>query len=161
MTQIGFALEDAHEALDQFLNDVDRDHDGERMGRWIGVRAENPQPNREFGEIIAHIVPAAHWDEMADAARAWHKWQEVDESAAYSEKFGLGHGYEPWNVSPLASTDRLLPTEPLHDPLAHAMFRKKFAELDQSGQDRVTSAAILCLLRVRLDPDGQLSLIHI
>ena len=134
MTQIGFDLKDAHEALDQFLN-------GERMERWIGD---------EKGHPVAYIVAAEAMDEMRNGYSEWLDSQEVHEELA-----GQPAGYKPWIHSPLATTDRLLPHEPLDEVLAHAMFQKPLGELDERERDRVMYMSIACLLRVTLDPDGQ------
>jgi hypothetical protein len=136
MTQIGFDLSEAHEALDDFLN-------GERCERWIAAG------DKEGSEPLAYIVPAAAMERMRQGYSAWIDAQEV------ADELTEPPGYAPWRHSPLATTDRLLPTEPLEDPLAYAMFGKPHAELSQPEQDRVLHTAIVCLLRVRHDPDGQ------
>jgi hypothetical protein len=143
MTQIMFPLDKAHEALDDFL-DGDRDHRGERMERWLAG---------EDGEPVAYLVPARDHAAMSEGYQHWLEAQEVADERP--EDIAGEHGYKPWRHSPLASTDRLLPTEPLHDPLARMFFEKPYDELDEDGRRRVRVAAICALLRVTLDPDGQ------
>ena len=133
MTQIMFTLADAHEGLDDFLN-------GDRMERWIAG---------EDGEAIAYIVPAEAYEEVKNG---YHHWLDAQEVADEVEE---PPGYAPWRHSPLATTDRLLPTGPLEDPLAWAIYHKKHSELAEQEQGLVRIAAISCLLRVRHDPDGQ------
>jgi len=140
MTQIMFPLDKAHEALDDFLGG-DRDHRGERMERWLAG---------EDGEAVAYLVPARDHDAMRAGYTHWVESQEVRDEAAAPER-----GYKPWRHSPLASEERLLPVEPLHEPLAHGMFRKPYDELDEQQKNAVMGTAVFCLLRVTLDPDGQ------
>jgi len=153
MTQIGFPLDQAHEALDQFLNDEDRDHDGERMDRWIGIPAEQPRPNREYDRVVAHIVGDEHYQRILNGYQQWTKAQEVRD-----EELDPPSGYTPWKHSPTASMDRLMPVEPLLDVLSRSIFRKPYADLEGDEFERETwhvrSTAIMCLLEVQLDPDG-------
>jgi hypothetical protein len=142
MTQIGFSRADAHKALDEFLDG--EQYNGHRIGRWI---AEGEQ--LESG-TIAHIVSDAEYEKMSSGYASWTRSQEVADDSP-----DLPPGYRPWEHSPQATTDRLLPTKPLQGPLAHAMFRKAWDELEQAEQDQVTYTAICCLLRTTLDPDGQ------
>ena len=142
MTQIGFPLDRAHEALDAFLTREGDGPDATRyVERWIG--------DYEGGKPLAYIVPAERMNKLENSHRQWLDSQEVHDDP------DLPPGYRPWIYSPLAGTDRALPTEPLREPLAHFMHGKKWDELDQRQRDRVTVAAISLLLRVTLDPDGQ------
>lgn len=141
MTQISFPLDRANEALDQFLNDGDREHNGRRMTRNVLDAKSN--------ECLAVILDPAEHRELLDA---WHAFQESQEPR---EDPDLPPGYRPYIHSPNATTDRLLPTEPLQQPLAHALFKKPFDELNCSEQDRVTIVAISCLIRATFDPDTQ------
>lgn len=140
MTQIMFPLDKAHEALDEFLNN-DRGPDGHLTERWLAGAD---------GEPVAYLVPAAAHDEMSSALHHWLDSQEVREEAAAPER-----GYKPWRHSPLATQERLLPIEPLQDPLAHGMFRKPYDELDEQQKNAIMGTAIWTVLRVTLDPDGQ------
>lgn len=141
MTQISFPLDQAHEALDQFLNDGARERNGQRMSRNILDANGNA--------CVAVILDPASHRELVDVYHAFQASQEPKDDA------DLPAGYRPYLHSPNATTDRLLPTEPLRTPLAHAMFRKSFDELTQREQDQVTFAAIGCLLRTTLDADSQ------
>jgi hypothetical protein len=141
VTQISFPLDRANEALDQFLNDGDREHNGRRMTRNVLDAKGN--------ECLAVILDPAEHRELLDGWRAFQDSQEPNEDP------DLPPGYRPYVHSPNATTDRLLPHEPLHKPLAHAMFRKPFDELDNTEQNRVIGIAIACLLRTTFDPDTQ------
>ena len=87
MTQIGFTREQAHEALDDFLN-------GDRMERWIAEGASLD------GDALAYIVPAEERDEMRKGFYAWQDIQEVRERAVHEPA-----GYHPFRYSPLARPD--------------------------------------------------------
>lgn len=139
MTQIMFPRDKAHEALDAFLDG--EGGDARPVERWIAD---------EKGEPLAYLVPADAYHEMSDGHAHWTDSQEVRDPAAAPE-----HGYKPWRHSPLATQDRLLPIEPLQDPLAHGMFRKPYDELDEQQKNAIMGTAIWALLRVTLDPDGQ------
>jgi len=142
VTQIRFPLDQAHEALTQFLNDSDREHDGHRMSRNIY--------DADGKKCLAVILDPARHRELLDAARSWDDSQEpIDDDT------DLPPAYRPYLHSPNATTDRLLPTEPLHSPLAHGMYGKPYNDLTQNEQDRVTGVAIACLLRTTLDADTQ------
>lgn len=141
MTQISFPLDQANEALDQFLNDGDREHNGRRMTRNVLDAKGN--------DCLAVILDPAEHRELLDA---WHAFNESQEP---NEDSDLPPGYRPYVHSPNATTDRLLPHEPLHTPLAHAMFRKPFEELDDIEQTNVIYVAISCLLRATFDADSQ------
>ena len=141
MTQISFPLDQANEALDQFLNDGDRERNGRRMSRSV--------LDAKGKECLAVILDPAEHRELLDA---WHAFNESQEP---NEDSDLPPGYRPYVHSPNATTDRLLPHEPLHTPLAHAMFRKPFEELDNIEQTNVIYVAISCLLRATFDPDSQ------
>jgi hypothetical protein len=142
MPQISFPLDKAHQALDEFLNGHDnRDHLDRRYARTI--LDENGE------QAVAVILPAQQHRELLDA---WHAWQKSQEP---NEVPDLPPGYRPYLHSPNATTDRLLPHEPLHTPLAHALYSKPFDDLDDTEQGRVIAVAISCLLRTTLDPDTQ------
>ena len=141
MTQISFPLDQATEALDQFLNDGDREHNGRRMSRNI--------LDASGDATLAVILDPAEHRELLDTYRAFQNSQEPKDDA------DLPAGYRPYLHSPNATTDRLLPTEPLQTPLAYALFQKPFHELEQTQKDRVTYAAISCLVRATFDPDSQ------
>lgn len=141
MTQIMFPLDKAHEALDEFLNDSTGSGRPGLTERWLAD---------ENGEPVAYLVPAGLRREMVNGYHQWLDSQEIREEAAAPE-----HGYKPWRHSPLAVEDRLLPIEPLHDPLARGMFRKSYDELDEQQKNAIMGTAIWCLLRVTLDQDGQ------
>lgn len=140
MTQISFPIDQAHEALDQFLSG-DRSQQGERIGRTV--------LDEKGGKAVAVILTGAEHRELLDAYHAFNDSQEPNEDP------DLPPGYRPYVHSPNATTERLLPHEPLHEPLAHAMFRKPFGELDELEQARVIGTAINCLLRTTLDADTQ------
>jgi len=140
MTQIMFPASSAHEALDAFLSG-EGETSGRLVERWLAD---------EKGEPLAYLVPAELYHEMSEGHSNWLEAQEVRDEDAAPE-----HGYKPWRHSPLATEDRLLPIEPLHDPLAHGMFRKPYDELDEQQKNAIMGTAIFCLLRVTLDPDGQ------
>ena len=145
MTQIGFPRSEAHEALDQFLADPDG------MGRWIGEHDDTAKGgNPDYGETVAHIVGGKSYEKTLNGYHQWLESQEVREELADEPV-----GYKPWHHSPLASTDRLLPREPLEDPLARAITGKPFSELPEDEQWHIRAHAINLLLRVQLDPDGQ------
>lgn len=141
MTQISFPLDQANEALDQFLNGADREHNGQRMSRTI--------LDAKGDKAVAVILDPADHRELLDTYHAFQESQEPKEDP------DLPPGYRPYIHSPNATVDRLLPHEPLHEPLAHAMFGKPFDELEQREQDRVIFVAIDCLLRTTFDADTQ------
>ena len=145
MTQIGFPLSRAHEALDEFLADPGG------MARWIGEHDDENRPgNPDYGRVLAHIVGAEAWERVSNGYHQWHEALEVRDDFA-----GEPPAYRPWSYSPLATMDRLLPTAPLLPALAWAVHKKKLDDLTEDEQDVLTSHAIMCLLRVQLDPDGQ------
>ena len=142
MPQIGFPLSEAHQALDAFLAELATP--GETIyERWFSKGDEK-------AEVGAYIVPAAAYDAMSSGYSSWLESQEVHDSDD-----DLPPGYRPWQHSPLATTERLLPTEPFQEPLAQIIHRKPYAELTKKEQDGITYDAIALLLRVTLDPDGQ------
>lgn len=141
MTQISFPLSQANEALDQFLNDGDREYNGRRMARNV-LDGEN-------NECLAVILDPAEHRELLDDHRAFQTSQQPKEDA------DLPAGYRPYLHSPNATENRLLPTEPLRLPLAHAIYGKAHEELTQAEKDHVTGIAIHILLRVTLDEDTQ------
>ncbi|MGA4864160.1 hypothetical protein ACPB9J_16085 [Streptomyces lavendulocolor] len=141
MTQISFPLDQAHEALHQFLSDGEREHSGRRMSRNILDTKGN--------KAIAVILDPADHRELLNAYHAFQNSQEPKEDA------DLPPGYRPYIHSPNATTDRLLPHEPLHSPLARAMFRKPFDELTETEQNQVIYTAISCLVRATFDADSQ------
>lgn len=142
MTQIMYPLDKAHEALDAFL-----DHEGgecRHVERWIAD---------ENGNALAFITPA---ESHGKTLNGYHHWLEAQEVVGEDpEDIAPEHGYKPWRHSPLASVDRMLPTEPLQDPLARMFYQKPYDELGSDEQSRVRVAAACALLRVTLDPDGQ------
>lgn len=142
MVQISFPIDQAHEAIDQYLNDATAlEHDGHRMSRNVlDAKGE---------KTLAVILDPAHHRELLDAYHAFDKSQEPKEDA------DLPPGYRPYIHSPNATTDRLLPTEPLRKPLAYALYKKPFEELEQREQDQVTYVAISCLLGATFDADSQ------
>lgn len=141
MTQISFSLDKASEALDQFLNDGDREHNGRRMSRNV--------LDAKGKKCLAVILDPAEHRELVDAYHAFNNSQEPEEDP------DLPPGYRPYVHSPQAAVDRLLPHEPLHKPLAHAMFRKPYEDLDDTQQTQVMYVGIACLLRTTLDTDSQ------
>lgn len=141
MTQISFPLDKANEAFDQFLNDGDREHNGRRMTRNV--------LDAKGDACLAVILDPAEHRELLDAYHAFNDSQQPKEDP------DLPAGYRPYVHSPNATTDRLLPTEPLHPALAHGLYGKPFEELDASEQGRVIGVAINILLRVTLDADSQ------
>jgi hypothetical protein len=153
MTQIGFSRSEAHEALDQFL-DGDREHNGDRMSRWIAEGELNIQGNtdRNHNETAAHIVSEKTWQELSKGYQAWRESEQWEQ-----ETSDLPPGYLPFMYSPLADIDgnRCLPTDSLKHVIARCMFRKDYTELEDGDQARVAGAAVLCVLRIQLDPDGR------
>lgn len=141
MPQISFPLDKAHQALDEFLTGTDAvDSHGNRYSRSV----YDPSDNR-----IAVILSDQEYRDLLHGYQAWQDSQEPMDAA------DLPPGYRPYIHSPKATTDRLLPHEPLHTPLAHAVYGKKFDELEQREQDRIIGVAIACLLRTTFDPDTQ------
>lgn len=141
MTQISFPLDKGNEALDQFLNDGDREHNGRRIARNVLDAKGN--------ECLAVIIDPAEHRELLDAEAAFERSQEPQDIP------DLPTGYRPYVHSPNATTDRLLPTEPLREPLAHAMYGKAHDELDQDQKATIIGVAINVLLHVTLDEDSQ------
>jgi hypothetical protein len=141
MPQISFPLDKAHQALDEFLTGKDAvDSHGNRYSRHIYDAKDNG---------IAVILSDTEYRDLLNGYHAWQDSQQPKDDA------DLPAGYRPYIHSPNATTDRLLPHEPLHEPLAHAMFRKPFEELDDTEQANVTYVAIACLLRTTFDADTQ------
>jgi hypothetical protein len=133
-----FTKDQSRQAVDELLADPTATTD--EYDRWIAA---------DDGETpVAYIVSPERLERLENGHRAWLGSQEVQDSP------DLPPGFRPWIHSPLATTERLLPTEPMQEPLAHFMFGKKHAELDEKQQDRVLAAAISLLLRVTLDADG-------
>lgn len=143
MTQISFPLSQAHEALDEFLA-------AQQAGKGSTDRMARTILSEDGEEAIAEIVPSADYDEMR---RGYDQWLESKEQQMVDAD--LPSGYRPWRHSPLATVDRLLPTEPLMRPLAAAVFKRKLEDLTEKERDSLIGDAIWCLLRVTLDPDGQ------
>jgi hypothetical protein len=139
MTQISFPRANATEAVTDFL-DGDRANDGRRITRNL---LDDNQ------DCVAVILDPARHRELLDAEESWENSQEPQDYA------DLPAGYRPYIHSPNATTDRLLPTEPLNTPLAHAIFGKPYDELDDKQQTKILGTAISCLLRTTLDPDTQ------
>jgi len=141
MPQISFPLDQAHQALDEFLNGTDAvDHLGNRYSRHIYDGKENS---------VAVILSNEEYRRHLRGYQAWEDSQEPQDSP------DLPPGYRPYVHSPEATVNRLLPHEPLHTPLAHAIYDKPFDELEQRDQDRIVGVAINCLLRTTFDPDTQ------
>jgi len=141
MAQISFPLNQASEALDQFLNDGAREFNGRRMSRNVLDANSN--------ECLAVILDPAEHRELLDDHHAFQQSQQPKDDA------DLPSGFRPYLHSPNAIENRLLPTEPLRMPLAHALYGKAHGDLTQSEQDRITGIAIHILLRVTLDEDTQ------
>lgn len=139
MTQISYGREEAAGAVTDFL-DGDRERNGRRITR--NLLDDNDQ-------CVAVILDPARHRELLDAEEAWENSQEPKDCP------DLPAGYRPYLHSPKATTERLLPTEPLHGPLAHAIFGKLYEDLDDKQQTKVSAHAISCLLRTTLDPDTQ------
>ncbi|MGW0920174.1 hypothetical protein ACWD3J_14290 [Streptomyces sp. NPDC002755] len=141
MPQISFPLDKAHQALDEFLTGDDAvDSRGNRYSRSVYDEKDNR---------IAVILSDEEYRTLSNGHDAWEGSQEPNDAA------DLPPGYRPYIHSPNATTDRLLPHEPLHMPIAHAMFRRGFDELNDDDQSRVIGIAIACLLRTTFDPDTQ------
>ncbi|MFJ9671420.1 hypothetical protein ACIRP5_11600 [Streptomyces sp. NPDC101221] len=141
MPQISFPLDQAHQALDDFLNGKDAvDSRGNRYSRSVYDEKDNR---------VAVILSDEEYRTLANGHEAWEASQEPVDSP------DLPPGYRPYVHSPEAGENRLLPHEPLHTPLAHAMFGKAFAELDSREEASVIGVAIACLLRTTFDPDTQ------
>jgi hypothetical protein len=141
MAQISFTLDQANDAVDQFLNDGARERNGQRMARNVY--------DADGKECLAVILDPASHRELLDAWHAFNDSQQPNDDA------DLPAGYRPYLHSPNATADRLLPHAPLHTPLAHALHGKPFDELEQHDQDRIIGVAIACLLRTTLDADTQ------
>lgn len=141
MPQISFPLDKAHQALDEFLTGEDAcDHRGVRYSRHIYDENDN---------AVAVILSEEDYRRHLRGYQAWEDSQEPTDSP------DLPPGYRPYVHSPNGTEDRLLPHEPLHAPLAHAVYGKPFDELEQREQDRIIGVAIACLLRTTLDADTQ------
>lgn len=141
MPQISFPLDKAHQALDEFLNGEDAvDSHGNRYSRSIYDEKDNRS---------AVILSDKEYRDLLQGYDAWQDSQEPVDSP------DLPPGYRPYVHSPEATENRLLPHEPLHTPLAHAIYGKPFEELEQRDQDRIMGVAIACLLRTTFDPDTQ------
>lgn len=149
MTQIGFSRSEAHEALDQFLNDTDLEHDGTGMSRWI-AEGDMPRDQRTPVKAIAHIVSDKTYRQLQEG---YQNWMESEEWKR--ETNDLPPGYRPWIYSPLANTDRMLPIEPLLETLSRIVHRKPLADLTADERTLLRGHAILLVLKVQLDPDGQ------
>lgn len=141
MPHITFDHNQAHEALDQFLSgdDEGQSSDGRRIGRSIRTADGN--------DIAAEIVDPVYLSDLRDAADAWRDHMEPKGDT------DLPAGYRPYQHAPTAREDRMLPTEPLQDPLARIFLGKPYTELDSDEQTKTLLAAISCLLRTTLDPD--------
>jgi len=141
MPQISFPLDQAHQALDEFLTGTDAvDHQGNRYSRSI------------YDAKDSRIAVILSDKEYRDLLQGYHAWEDSQEPVDSPD---LPPGYRPYVHSPEATVNRLLPHEPLHAPLAHAMYGKPFDELEQREQDRIIGVAIACLLRTTFDPDTQ------
>lgn len=141
MPQISFPLDKAHQALDEFLTGEDAcDHRGMRYSRHI---------NDDKGNAFAVILSDEDYRRYLRGYQAWQDSQEPNDSP------DLPPGYRPYIHSPNGTENRLLPHEPLHAPLAHAIYGKTFDDLEQCEQDHVIGVAIACLLRTTLDADTQ------
>lgn len=141
MTQISFKTDEAHQALDEFLTQADAvDHEGNRLARHI-----YDADDKNVGVIISD-------GEYRTLLSGYQAWQTSQEPVDFED---LSAGYRPYIHSPNAAEDRLLPHEPLHMPLAQALFQKPFDELTDREQGHVIGVAIHCLLRTTLDPDSQ------
>lgn len=141
MPQISFPLDKAHQALDEFLTGKDAvDSHGNRYSRHIYDEQQNS---------VAVILSDKEYRTLLRGYQAWEDSQEPVDSP------DLPPGYRPYIHSPEATENRLLPHEPLHTPIAHAMYGKAFDELEQREQDRVIGVAIACLLRTTFDADTQ------
>lgn len=141
MPQISFPLDKAHQALDEFLNGTDAvDHLGNRYSRHISDEKDNA-----FAVILSD-------EDYRTYLTGYQAWQDSQEPADSPD---LEPGYRPYIHSPEATVNRLLPHEPLHLPLAHAIYGKDYDELEQHDKDRIVGVAINCLLRTTFDPDTQ------
>lgn len=141
MPQISFPLDQAHQAIDEFLNGEDAvDSHGNRYSRSVYDAKDNR---------IAVILSDKEYRDLLNGYHAWEDSQEPVDSP------DLPAGYRPYIHSPTATVNRLLPHEPLHTPLAHTIYGKPFDELDQHEQDRIIGVAISCLLRTTFDEDTQ------
>jgi hypothetical protein len=141
MPQISFPIDKAHQALDEFLTGEDAvDSHGNRYSRHIYDEKDN---------AVAVILSETEYRTYLHGYQAWEDSQEP------KDFLDLPPGYRPYIHSPEARVDRLIPHEPLHAPLAHAMYGKKFDELEQREQDRIIGVAIACLLRTTFDADTQ------
>ena len=118
MTQISFPLNKADEALDQFLNGGDRERNGRRVTRIV--------LDGDDQDCLAVILDPAEHQELVEAHAAFQRSQEPQDTA------DLPPGFRPYIHSPNATENRLLPTEPLRMPLAHAMYAKPHEELTQA-----------------------------
>jgi hypothetical protein len=141
MPQISFPIDQAHQALDEFLTGTDAvDSHGNRYSRHIYDAKDNG---------IAVILSDTEYRTLLNGYQAWQDSQEPKDSP------DLPPGYRPYVHSPNATTDRLLPHEPLRAPLAHAIYGKKVDELTSDEEVRVMGVAIACLLRTTFDADTQ------
>lgn len=141
MTQISFPLDQAHQALDEFLTGEDAvDRHGNRYSRHLYDAQDNG---------VAVILSEGEYRTLLNGYQAWQNSQEPKDSP------DLPPDYRPYIHSPNATTDRLLPHEPLHLPLAHAIYSKTFDELEEQEQTNVIFVAINCLLRTTFDADTQ------
>ncbi|MEU7737289.1 hypothetical protein AB0B51_30085 [Streptomyces griseus] len=141
MTQISFPLNKADEALDQFLNDGDRERNGRRVTRIV--------LDGDDQDCLAVILDPAEHQELVEAHAAFQRSQEPQHAA------DLPAGFRPYIHSPNATGDRLLPTEPLREPLAHAMYGKPHSKLTEDEKATIIGVSINILLRVTLDEDTQ------
>lgn len=139
MPQISFTKDRAQQALAEFL-DGERQPDGRPYDRTI--------LSEDGTTAIAEIVDAEHYNNLLNGYRQWQESQEIHGDA------DLPPGYRPFRHSPTATPERLMPTEPLHEPLARYIFGKGYDELEQREQDRVFGAALMCLLNTTLDADS-------
>ena len=122
--------------------------DPKGLARWIS------DTDALDGHAVAHIISEADFHTLSNGYQQWERSQEVSLGSIDPPA-----GYRPWQHSPLATTDRLLPVEPLQDILARTIYGKPYSDLpegdDETERGRVLMTAIGCLLNVQLDRDGQ------
>ncbi|GGK61857.1 hypothetical protein Sme01_03710 [Sphaerisporangium melleum] len=142
MTQITFPYDRAQQALAEFLSGDEDGQDRLTGGRWTR-NISTPDGNG----LAAVIMDPAKHAQLRDEAAAWREHMEPKGDT------DIPPGYRPYQHSPTAREDRLLPTEPLEKTLAQVFYGKNLDELDRDDRSKILSAAIICLLRTTLDPD--------
>ena len=144
-----WTVDDARTGIvDAFLAATEQGLSERPFGKTPTMRIQGSE-----GDTEAVLIHPDHLERLQDAADELHHLKDTgrDQSKAW----------EPFMVGPFAEPDgnRLIPHEPLHDPIAR-MFAKQLGldgpdGLDADQRTAVELAAIMSVLRVRLDADAE------